>query len=565
MLVSIVLNSILGQYLKYNLSQKSYALTVDVDYPIDGSMELHYDTGKGFNQKQEVAINVKKDNESVHFPFSLERGQQLKFLRLDFGSNSSLKSVELNSIALSTMDKVLFNISKTRIKQDIVFLNHIKEIDRSLALVQFDTSKAPFDPYLVLKPLNELVYPSWFRTVSLILPWIVLFAFPLISWLNRLRYKKEYILIFTALFIVAIPLKIAWVTFSTLLLLAYGLFNYYVKRKIQINLIQISVSMFFVIPLLLIGDGDFVKLAIPMGFLLFPLITGFIDFSDLFHSIKKIYINVFHGVSSILIVSWLVLILYYGYYYNIDIYNYFSDIKTNAHASIFWLFYDHTTFLSFFILIGGVFCYDLYHNKRISKRYASIYFLFSLCAIVLLGSRFALVLLLVLPVLLTLSAKNISRWILPSFALIFAAIVYFISSLDDSRTQLWKMSWEAIQEKPWLGFGTGTSEAILQDLELAQRAGFNDVLQMNHSHNQFLTYLLENGILGLSLFMGVFVFIVFRYTKQDNKIMVLICLLILLLMIIESPFRTATPLYLISFLLTVFSKNKRVDIQKNSI
>ena len=95
---------------------------------------------------------------------------------------------------------------------------------------------------------------------------------------------------------------------------------------------------------------------------------------------------------------------------------------------------------------------------------------------------------------------------LPLWAVIFAGIVYFIGVLDFQREQLWKVSWAAFKENIWLGHGTGTSDAVLPDHLSIKKGGVESLLEVNHSHNQFLTYLLENGLLGTSLFWPHFYF-----------------------------------------------------------
>ncbi len=563
MLLAIIINSALGFKLADQLSQKSYSLLAEITYPENGSIELHYDTGEGFNQIQEIKRKANKGRDTIVFPFQLVPDEQLKFLRLDFGSNTSLESVMINSLELKSKGRSLFKISYNDIENNIVFSKHIKTIDEVSSMLILDTSKSSFDPYIVLKPINELIYPLWARTLLLLLPWLILFIYPTVHWIKLQIYEKNLVLIFLAFFMCTIPLKIAWVTFSTILLLAYSLFNYYDKRNIKINSIEISVCVFFLIPTVLLGEGHVSELAIPMGFLLFPLIGTLISFSTHYDNIKRMYVSIFLLLSSIIIVSWLILIFYGGYYYNINLHNYFSSIKTTAHAVLYWLFYDHTTFISFFILIGNVFCTDLLKNKLIPRSLFIVYFAFSFSAILLLGSRFALVLYLVLPILFLFSAKNIARYIFPTIFIGFATMAYFIGYLDGPRLQLWKMSGYAIKEMPWSGHGTGKSEAILQNIELARKAGFNTVLEMNHSHNQYLTYLLENGIIGLLIFFLAFANIIYCFYKLNNKSMLIICSMTLLLMLFESPFRTATPLYVISFLLVIFSQKKGVSLKKN--
>ncbi len=564
MIVSLALNALIGQYLKSSLSKGNFMVTIDASYGADSTLELMYDSGKNFNQRQRVPRELKKGQNMTQFPFMLKEGEQLRHLRLDFGTNIDLKKVEINSILLSSEGKTLFGLKKDEISKKIGLLKGIAEVDPATATFTLSSTKKPFDPYIVFTAVNELIFPQWQRTLALVLPWFVILLSPLLKWMRYIILERLYVLLLIGMFCAAIPLKIAWVTFTNLLLVAYAFFKYYERRSIKFDPIHGAMILFFLVPLIFIGSGELSQLGIPFGFVLFVIIGSIVDFSNITERIKKIYCTVFMIVASITLVSWLLLMGYYGYYYKIDLPGYLTDIKTHAHAMMFWLYYSHTTFLSFFIVIGGIFCFDLYESSKIGRRYGVVYGVLALCALLLLGSRFAIFMGLALPFLVKVSTKNLGRWLVPAWAIIFVGTTFFIGDFDFRRNQLWQISWAAFKEKPWLGHGTGTSELILNDLERVRHAGFESVLNMNHPHNQLLTYLLENGLLGTLLFLGAFFYIVYQFVKRNNKSLLLICFMILFLMIIESPFRTATSLYVIAFLFSIFGTNKNRDTKELS-
>ncbi len=557
--ISMVLNACIGQYLKFSLSKGNFIITVDAIYGDDATMELLYDTGKDFNQIERILKPWKKGEDTVRFPFELKDGEQLKYIRLDFGTDTDLKKVEINSITLASEGKVLVQLKKEEISQKIGLLTGIAEVDAATATFILAPDIKPFDPYIVFHAVNDLIFPKWQRTMALVLPWLVVFFLPLLNWLISKLKDGSYVLIVVSLFCAAIPLKIAWVTFTTLLMVALALFHYYKKRRINFDPIFAAILVFFLIPLVFIRDGELSELGIPIGFVLLVIIGSLIDFSEIRNQIKKTYITVFFVVVSITLTSWLLLISYYGYYYKIDLSGYFLDIKAHAHATMYWLYYPHTTFLSFFIVIGGIFCFDLYEKKEIGRTYGLFYGVLGFCTLLLLGSRFAVLMGISLPVLVRFPVKKLSRLLVPVWAGIAALVVYFIGDIDFRRNQLWRISWEAFKESPWLGHGTGSSEKILTDFERVQSAGFDILLDMNHPHNQFLTYLIENGLVGTLLFFGAFMFIVYRFAKHGNKTMLLLCFMVLLLMITEAPFRTTTPLYVIGFLFSVFASERKSD------
>jgi len=86
MLLSLALNLTSGYLLKRKLSEKEFILEVEVDYGISSTMEMHFDTGRDFNGVQEVVGVIRKGENKAHFPFKIEEGGPLKFLRLDFGN-----------------------------------------------------------------------------------------------------------------------------------------------------------------------------------------------------------------------------------------------------------------------------------------------------------------------------------------------------------------------------------------------------------------------------------------------------------------------------------------------
>ena len=553
MIASLALNALIGHYLKSSLSKGTFSVAIDATYQVSSTMELMYDAGKDFDQGQRVQRTFKKGRNIVSFPFELKETERLRYLRLDFGTNTNLNKVELNSVTLSSKGKQLFGLKKNGISKKVGLKTGISEFETTTATFILDLNRKPFDPYIVFDAVNELIFPQWQRMLALVLPWLVFLCLPLLKWFECVYREREYALILSGLFCCMIPLKIAWVTFATLLLMAYALFNYYQKRRIKFERVYISLLIFFLVPLLFLGNGEVSQLSIPLGFVLFIIIGSLINFSDRTDRIKKIYITVFLVVASITLVSWLLLMAFYGYNYKIDFSGYFMNIKIHAYATMFWLYYSHTTFLSFFIIVGGIFLLDFYDKKKLSSKYVLFYGVLGFGSLVILGSRFAMLMGLVLPFLTRVSVKNLSRWLIPAWLTIFSLLVYFVRYLDVRRNQLWKISWEAFKERPWLGHGTGTSESVLNDMERIRRAGFETSVDMNHPHNQFLTYLLENGLLGTLLFLVAFLYIVYRFAEQRNKSMLLISFMVLMLMIVESPFRTTIPLYVIAFLFSIFT------------
>lgn len=75
------------------------------------------------------------------------------------------------------------------------------------------------------------------------------------------------------------------------------------------------------------------------------------------------------------------------------------------------------------------------------------------------------------------------------------------------RFELWKDGLEYSKEALLLGYGTGTSEELI-----LERRGSH--LGSSAPHNDFLRILLENGLLGLAAFMGIFLSLSWKLLKE---------------------------------------------------
>ncbi len=554
MVISLALNAALRYFQKKSLTQGDFLLTVHSTYETDATMEFFYETGHDFNKEQAKSVMVKSGPNEIIFPFQLKEGEQLRNLRIDFGSNRDVKKVALHSISLSSKGNHLFDLKGQQIGKHVGFSSGITKWD-STNTYFLASDQEIFDPYLVFDSVFELIWPQWFRLLLLILPWLVLLAFPTFKWFGERLKKNEYILIFCTFFIIAIPLKMAWVSFATLILAAYSLWNFFMRKHLQIGPTQWSLFVFFAVPLLFLGDGNVAKMAIPMGFLLFFLIGSILDFSRENQGIKEIYVTVFFTLMSIILVNSILFIVSDGYYFRSEGLAYFPNAKLHSQEILYWLYYWHPTFLSFFIIIGGVFCVDLVQKGAIDRSLGVAYGLFTLLVLGILGSRFALLIALSLPFWYLLPIRYLKKAIIPSWIILFGIIVILIDRFDVQRARLWRLSWSAIMERPWFGYGTGTSEAVLPSYLSVNRGGVETLMEVNHSHNQLLAYLLENGLVGTLIFLAAFFYMTYDFAKSKNKTLLLVSFMLLLLMIVEAPFRTTTPLYLSAFLLTVFSKS----------
>src|SRR5690606_5324343 len=114
--------------------------------------------------------------------------------------------------------------------------------NRNDHVIEIKNFVKPFDPYIVFPPLGELAMTGFLYPLSILTPFLGLVFLYLIK--LRKEYKIGIVSLLTLFFIICIPLKIAWTTFSTLLLGAYGIGLALHSRKL---LFPNSIFYFFMI------------------------------------------------------------------------------------------------------------------------------------------------------------------------------------------------------------------------------------------------------------------------------------------------------------------------------
>ena len=75
--------------------------------------------------------------------------------------------------------------------------------------------------------------------------------------------------------------------------------------------------------------------------------------------------------------------------------------------------------------------------------------------------------------------------------------------LTESRMARWNLEWHLIQKSPFVGYGTGSEKFVLKDTYFENKFYRSYLLGLN-AHNQFLSFLLNAGLIGLFLYLYIF-------------------------------------------------------------
>lgn len=243
----------------------------------------------------------------------------------------------------------------------------------------------------------------------------------------------------------------------------------------------------------------------------------------------------------------------------------------------------HPAYLAMYIMVAVLICLEYFFNPEMERKEKKMWLLAAilLFPVILLLTRSAVIAsVIIFPLYFFLKIRSdYPHWILFSlaglFILVFALLLAFNSRIkytledisrekigatmeNDIRLNIWRSAWGVIKDHPVIGVGTGNASVELKK-EFVKRGyseGFYDDL---NAHNQFLEILLENGIIGLLIFLWILAYMVFMAVSGQNKLLFLFVLITIIFFFFESMLnRLAGIMFFpfITFLLIHFRKRE---------
>jgi O-antigen ligase len=94
----------------------------------------------------------------------------------------------------------------------------------------------------------------------------------------------------------------------------------------------------------------------------------------------------------------------------------------------------------------------------------------------------------------------------------------------DSRLDRWKTTTELVAQSPVIGYGAGSELGLLHESFFAKKY-YSSFLNNLNSHNQYLSFLLKSGIIGLLVYLGALAF-GFKQALQRRDLLFFTCMLL---------------------------------------
>lgn len=558
-LLILLTTFLFNTYYQSKANNPIYTLSVISTHSADDTMELYYDVGAGFNETDKRgSIVVKGRNRSV---FTFSNKTFYKKFRLDFGDDEKFDEIIIHSIQLQADNKDIFFLKQSDVLKNIEFFSPNVEVKNGTLKI-FKTDDL-FDPYVEFKTLNRIIIPNWINIFILLLPFLVFYSKPFYQEIKIIVLRKQFDLFFIILFLISIPLKESLTTFIALLWLCYTIFIVVRSKIFKITLTTLLCFSLFIIPLIFGRPSSYDQINILLSFLIF----GIISFSPIkrdFIRIQRVYMFIIGIISLLIIASFLNYIIYYAIYDDVSFYSYFSNIKYTNESIREWFDFSHPAYISIFSIVGMYFAFVSYKNEVLDKKQLILYILITFILVIVLGSRIALFVFVMTITTFFLQKFNYKKMLFIYFIIFSIGTLVMINKIDPIRHQLWSISLSAIKEKPLLGYGLGSSENIILNKELNYKNGFTSILKLNHPHNQYISYILEIGLLGFLVLVTLLLILNFKYKKETNNNFSTLLFIWSILFLIESPFETSKPTFLFCFFLLITMKSEIFKISTKS-
>lgn len=392
------------------------------------------------------------------------------------------------------------------------------------------------------------------------------------------------------------PVMILWVLFW-IFENNYGLKNDAIKGNKAAILLFLFIIFFLwqILGLFLaesLGTG-FERLFKRLSFLLFPLV--------LFYPGVRIVKNISLITRLFAICTLFYLILCIGNAFNNSMIIQNNKLIFNSHPTEYnyenyffgmrLSYLIHPSYVAMYIIISILISFESFFNKSLTHIRKVLWFtiiIVFLVAIYLLSARAGiLAVIIVLPVYALLKFySKFPKWIViivSGAILISLAVIakknekvnYSIEDIsrkrvdetlkNDPRLLIWKSALGVIKENLILGVGTGDASKKLTE-EFLKRGYVNGFYDNLNAHNQFLEILLENGLVGLILFLAILTYMSYIAITDQNLLLGLFIITTIIFFIFETMLNRLAGVSFFAFFsfLLIYSKTSRKTIESDS-
>jgi O-antigen ligase len=131
--------------------------------------------------------------------------------------------------------------------------------------------------------------------------------------------------------------------------------------------------------------------------------------------------------------------------------------------------------------------------------------------------------------------------------------------INEPRITRWKATLEIIKGSPIIGYGLGSEKKLLKEKYFQEKL-FNSYLNEFNTHDEYLSFLLKNGIIGLALFLYVLYFGFADAWHKKDPMFLSFMILVSIVCISENLLDLNKGIFFYAFFFSVFLAKRKAGI-----
>ena len=308
-----------------------------------------------------------------------------------------------------------------------------------------------------------------------------------------------------------------------------------------------------------------------LGFVIFPIAFSFFCYPiDL---VKKAFAVPLIVLILLLFSSAFSFLVYtdsYSYYFN----------TINVHLNALFHFfpnYKHPSYLMLMFVVAYIFAWESFRLHNLKFSLANGYLLLLIITfLALVGfavfaeSKAGIVMVFIamlFPLLMLMNGRTKKYFMIITSIFLFLGVAYitsnpsFYSSIDKLRYVMHSLSWDAIAANFWIGQGTASQSLVINKEILDSYFNSMDWIDFNNPHNQFLSDLIQFGLLGAWVLPALLVYMTYRAIKNADIALLLTIFIFVFFMTNETPLERSRSqlMFIIVSSILLYSSSVRMD------
>jgi O-antigen ligase len=239
----------------------------------------------------------------------------------------------------------------------------------------------------------------------------------------------------------------------------------------------------------------------------------------------------------------------------------------------------HSTYLSMYVALSiSIFLFLFFKNPGLKNSKNILFSVVLFAGLIQLSSRsvfiaMCVIFIIAIPALLLRGKERLHFSVISSvvFLVLVSAIVNidsfrkrYVSDFEDdlsesavtpdlteTRMKRWLSDLELIRQSPWIGYGSGSEKQVLKDKYFEEKFYRSYLFELN-AHNQYLSFLIKNGIVGLLLYLYVLLYGFSRAIEKRHFLLLAFLILIAVVSVSENILDVNKGIFFYSFFFSLF-------------